>query len=314
MAVVPKSTQLNDTSVAQSFFELTFGALSPTDKTAARIFSAFLAISSLGNIIVMTFTAARVKQEIAKESMIPWPKFFAQNYDFSLGRVLRWARRTEAINRPFHRLLSMRWLLPENHSEHTPVGALLLHLVTCLILLLATYTQRPQDAYFILTGLAAYVVNGCFGTLLAAGIIYLRFTKKCHWRQKAERINPVLSVVSAIVYFIGNLFPVVTTWVKPSKALLSRTVQWFIVPTASWCVLAFAGLWWVGLILAEKRTDRKTSTVLKVQKVPEFESDPPDGGLPVQVHETVYLCRVGKETLSVMGIAGEGDTELAVLT
>ncbi|KAI9767776.1 MAG: hypothetical protein M1840_005457 [Geoglossum simile] len=309
MVVVPKSTQLNDISVAQSFFELTFGALSPTEKTGARIFSAFLAISSLGNIIVVTFTAARVKQEIAKEGMIPWPKFFAQNYDFSLGRVLRWARRTQATNR----LLGMRWLAPENHSERTPVGTLLLHLVACTILLFATYGQQPRDAYYLLTSQTVYVINGCFGTLLAAGILYLRFTKKHNWRQKARKINPVLSVVSAAVYLIGNLFPIIVSWVKPSNAL-SKTLQWFVLPTVSWCVLAFAGLWWVGLVLVVKRTDRKTNTVFTVQKVPEFESDPPDGGPPVQVHETVYLSRVGRETLSSMGMTETADTEPAVLT
>ncbi|KAI9781264.1 MAG: hypothetical protein M1839_006056 [Geoglossum umbratile] len=313
MAVVPKSTQLKNPNVAQSFFELTFGALSQTKKTGSRIFSAFLAISSLGNIIVLTFTAARVKQEIAKEGMIPWPKFFAQNYDFSLGRVLRWARRTETTNRPFQRLLGMRWLAPENHSERTPVGTLLLHLVTCILLLFATYDQQPQDAYSLLTSQSAYVVNGCFGTLLAAGIMYLRLTKKRDWRQKAKKINPVLSVVSAAVYLIGNLFPIIVSWVKPSNAL-SKKLQWFVLPTVSWCVLAFAGLWWVGLVLVVKRTDRKTNTLFMVRKVPEFESDPPDGGPPVQVHETVYLSRVGKETLSGMGMVETADTEPAVLT
>src|SRR5216117_358571 len=136
MAVVPKSTQLNGTNVAQSFFQLTFGTLSPTDNTGSRVFSAFLAISSLGNIIVMTYTAARVKQEIAKEGILPWPKFFAQNLNFSLGRFLQWAQQTKAINRPFYRVLRMRWLAPEEHSESTPVGALFLHLVTCIVLLL----------------------------------------------------------------------------------------------------------------------------------------------------------------------------------
>src|ERR1700744_3787111 len=114
MVVVPKETQIEGASVAQSFFQLTYGALSPDDNTGARIFSAFLAISSLGNIIVMTYTAARVKQEIAKEGLLPWPKFFGQNKDFSLGRFLRLAQRTEAINKPFGAILRLRWLAPEH--------------------------------------------------------------------------------------------------------------------------------------------------------------------------------------------------------
>jgi amino acid transporter len=297
MVVVPRSTQLNDPSVAQSFFQLTFGALSQTDSIGRRIFNAFLAISSLGNIIVMTYTAARVKQEVAKEGILPWPKFFGQNKDFSLGRFLRWAQRTKAINRPFHRILRMRWLAPEEHSERTPVGALFLHLVTCIILLLATYGRQPDDAYKILTGLAAYVVNGCFGTLLAAGILYLRFKESRDWREKANNINPVISVVAAAVYLVGNLFPIITSWVPPIDGRISQTVTWFTVPTVSWCVLAFGGLWWLGFIVVAKRIEHKTHTVFTVEKEPHFERDPPDTGNPVQVHETVYLSWRAKETL-----------------
>jgi hypothetical protein len=43
-------------------------------------------------MIVMTYTAARVKQEIAKEGILPYPRFFAQNTDLSLGRLLAWLR------------------------------------------------------------------------------------------------------------------------------------------------------------------------------------------------------------------------------
>jgi amino acid transporter len=52
--VVPHEDQIKF-NVAQRFIELTFGALgqSPSDNTAARIFNAFLALSSLGNVIVM---------------------------------------------------------------------------------------------------------------------------------------------------------------------------------------------------------------------------------------------------------------------
>jgi hypothetical protein len=60
MVVVPKADQLNPkNNVARSFFQLTFGAISGDDTQPQRILSAFMAISSFGNIVVMTFTAAR---------------------------------------------------------------------------------------------------------------------------------------------------------------------------------------------------------------------------------------------------------------
>ncbi|KIX08129.1 uncharacterized protein Z518_02785 [Rhinocladiella mackenziei CBS 650.93] len=321
MVVVPKSVQISGTSVSQSFFQLTYGALAPGDNTGARIFSAFLAICSLGNIIVMTYTAARVKQEVAKEGVLPWPKFFGQNKDLSFGRMLRWAQRSTFINRPFGRLLQMRWLAPEVHSEKTPVGALLLHLITCIVLIFATYGETPQNAYVILTGIAAYVVNACFGSLLALGILYLRFSKKENWREKTRNTRPWLSVLCATVYLIGNLFPVITSWVKPEAALSqvedssslsdleevldpsaqpSQTVTWFIVPTVGWSVLGFAALWWLVAILVVRRIERRSHTEFTIQKEVDFDEDPPNSDNYVQVHETVYLSWKGKEILREM--------------
>jgi fructose-specific phosphotransferase system IIC component len=60
MVVVPKSDQLDPSkNVALSFFQLTFGAIAHGNAQPTRILSAFMAISSFGNIVVMTFTAAR---------------------------------------------------------------------------------------------------------------------------------------------------------------------------------------------------------------------------------------------------------------
>jgi hypothetical protein len=55
MIVVPKAVQLKqEISVAEAFFELTIG-----HESASRVLSGLMAFSSLGNIIVQTFTAAR---------------------------------------------------------------------------------------------------------------------------------------------------------------------------------------------------------------------------------------------------------------
>lgn len=60
MVVVPKALQLDPkNNVALLFLQLTFGTLSKNDDQPQRILSAFMAISSFGNIVVMTFTAAR---------------------------------------------------------------------------------------------------------------------------------------------------------------------------------------------------------------------------------------------------------------
>ena len=60
MIVVPKEEQLDSrNNVALLFFQRTFGAISDDKRQPQRILSAFMAVSSFGNIVVMTFTAAR---------------------------------------------------------------------------------------------------------------------------------------------------------------------------------------------------------------------------------------------------------------
>lgn len=319
MVVVPAYDQIHgDGSVAQQFFELSLGSLA-SGNTGKRIFNAFLAISSMGNIIVMTYTAARVKQEIAKEGILPFAKFFAQNKDLSLGRVLRWFQ-TKGW---FGSVLRWRWFAPEEHTEQTPVGAFVLHFVSCLILIFATWGLTPDNAYNLLTNLSSYVINGFFGSFLGLGILILRFkgppvtesTDDHHqalpvappsWRTlTGKHINPVLSVLCATIYLVGNLFPVVTKWIKPTTAL-KETLTWWLVPTISWVIIAIGVAWFIGFVGVARRIDRKHHKVFIVEKKPEFESadgssrlDPDhrnDSGL-VLVHETVYLSWVGRETL-----------------
>ncbi|TIC89436.1 High-affinity methionine permease [Colletotrichum higginsianum] len=219
-------------NVAQRFFELTYSRVGP----GVRIFNAFLAISSMGNIIVMTYTAAQVKQEIAKEGILPWPKFFARNTDMSIGRLIRWFQKKGR----FASLHRVRWLSPEHHSERTPVGALFLHFVSCVILLFATYGIEPTTAYVLLTSLSAYVINAFIAAFLGLGILILRFcgpprtvaeddastfkqeSQLLTWAEMTgKRFRPFLSIFCALVYMCGGLYPVIANWVPPSGSLPS---------------------------------------------------------------------------------------------
>jgi amino acid transporter len=282
--------------MAQKFFMLTLGSASPgNDRLPRRVFDAFLAISSFGNIVVMTYTAARVKQEIAKEGILPYPKFFAQNTDLSLGRFLHWVRRKPAIFRPLSPILKLSWFAPEHHTEKTPVGALILHFVSCVLLLLVTWNQDPNHTYSFLSGVYTYTVHAFFGAVMAAGILYLRFSSREDWRLKAPGINPILSITAAVLYLIGSLFPVIISWVKPSNSDAPGRLPWYLVPTLAWCAIAFGGLWWLGFIGNAKRIQKTRGTVFKLQREPTFVRDPPIDGSPIQVHETVYLAWVAME-------------------
>lgn len=315
MVVVPGKDQITY-NVAQRFFDLTLGGLS-NGGTGERVFHALLAVSSMGNIIVMTYTAARVKQEIAKEGIIPYAKFFAQDGDMSLGRLLNWFKKRGM----FSSLLSTRWLSPEDHRERTPVGAFVLHLASCFILIFATWGAGSKNSYSLLTSLSAYVINAFFGIFLGLGILILRFkgppkTDKDEiqspaappqtWRQMTgKHINPTLSVICAVVYIIGGLWPIVTVWIQPKIASQAPNnepkLAWWLVPTITWSVIGGSVLWFLGFVAFAMRRKYKRNEIFVVEKKPEFESaEGPDNssektGGYVLVHETVYLSWIAGE-------------------
>ncbi|KAH7179784.1 amino acid permease-domain-containing protein [Fusarium flagelliforme] len=316
MVVVDKDSQV-ESNVAEQFFVLTLGSLS-NGGTGKRIFNAFLAVSSMGNIIVMTYTAARVKQEIAKEGIIPYAKFFAQDGDISLGRLLNWFKKRGM----FSSLLNTRWLSPEDHRERTPVGAFVLHLGSCFILIFATWRAGSGNSYVLLTSLSAYVINAFFGIFLGLGILILRFkgppkTDKDEiqspaappqtWRQMTgKHINPTLSVICAVIYIIGGLWPIVTIWIKPKNVERNPDdnepeLPWWLIPTITWSIIAGSVFWFLGFVSFAMRRKHKRNEIFVVEKKPEFESaDGPDSsdekpGGYVLVHETVYLSWTAAE-------------------
>ncbi|KAF7561912.1 hypothetical protein G7046_g2221 [Stylonectria norvegica] len=253
--VVVAADLMATSSVAEQFFDKPFGALG-NERTGTMVFNSFLAISSFGNIVVMTYTAARLKQEIAKQGFLPFPKFFAQNTDVSLGRLLQWLE---------DRGCKIPYFSPEQHREKTPVGALVLHFFSCLVLIMATYYASSKDAYNILSGIIAYLPTAWFGFFLALGILILRFrgppeTKSVvtpfhpglhnqhaitkSWEEMSRHtVYPWLSIMSAVVFLLGNAYPVITAWVKPSSHVTQQSKNgWYVVPVVSWSLLLFAGL------------------------------------------------------------------------
>jgi len=299
MVVVPKEDQLNhEKNVALTFFQLTFGAISKDKIQPQRIFSAFLAISSFGNIVVMTFTASRVKQEIAKEGILPWPKFFGQSKDLSFGRLLTWIGKDNHtfVNDKFHWLLRQPWLNPREHTQETPFGALFLHWLFTIFMILVTIHLSPTDAYGVLVNLYSYTVVAVFGFAIAVGMLKLRFSSRERWREKSS-FNPIFSILSAFIFAIGSAYPIVASWVPPNGDFATQVtvVAWFTTPTVAWSILTFGAVWYLGFNLYASRRGRRDKVEFQVQKVPEFDKDPPPDGPPVQVHETVYLAWVARE-------------------
>lgn len=248
-------------------------------------------------------TNLSVKQEIAKEGILPWSKFFGQSKNLSLGRFLLRIQRKENsfANKHLAFLLKQPWMQASEHTQETPFGALLLHWSFTVIMLLATISLKPAIAYALLVNLYSYTVVCFFGALLSVGMLKLRFSSTQQWRKKSPA-NPFLSIISATVFLLGSAYPIIASWVPPSgQTVLKGAVPWFTTPTVAFGILGLGMLWYLGFILHASRRARKEGLEFKVQKVPEFDRDGGDDGLPVQVHETVYMAWAAKEARGIVG-------------
>ena len=75
-AATPKQVSKSGVTVAAFFFGKVFG------HAAERALSVFIALSALGNVMTITFAQSRVNQELAKEGVIPFGRFWAFGWPF----------------------------------------------------------------------------------------------------------------------------------------------------------------------------------------------------------------------------------------
>jgi hypothetical protein len=239
-----------------------------------------------------------VKQEIAKEGVLPWLKFFGSNKNFSFGRFLAWIQSSDNLaSRNFAWLLQQPWMDPREHSQETPVGALFLHWTFTVVMILVTNHLSPTDAYNFLVNLYSYTIPAIFGFLVAIGMLKLRFSSRERWRTKSKEFNPFFSILAASVFAIASAYPIIASWVPPTGEFAADTlgVPWFTTTTVAWSILGFGLVWYLGFLAYAARRLRKGNEEFRVERVPEFDRDPPPDGPPVQVHETVYLAWIAKE-------------------
>lgn len=259
--------------------------------------------TSLANAVVV------VKQEIAKEGILPWPRFFGSSKNLSLGRVLEYlhTKRHSFIVRKMWWLLKRSWLNPREHSEETPIGGLVLHWAVTVFMILVTMTLSPLDAYNFLAGVYSYAVFSFCNFLVACGLLKLRFSSRENWRNKS-RVNPVVSAGTAFVFALGCAYPTFASWVPPmgSYANVVAVVPWYTQTTVAWCVIALGVLWYFGFLAYAARRFRKDKVVFTVIREADLEHDPPP--FLVQVRETVYLAWVAQEANN---ISDEGRPEMS---
>ncbi|OCK89960.1 amino acid transporter [Cenococcum geophilum 1.58] len=268
--VVPKEVYLNlqhpeSLDMATVFFRDLFGNVG-----AQRAMAGLIATSIFGNLLVMTFTAARVKQEIAKEGIIPFALFFAKGSTTPWARLrARWQNRNP---RPAQEAV-------ESHLEQTPAAALGLHLFTSVFLVAITSMLNSGTAYSFLVSLYSYVIIVLLGFLVSGGLLYIKFDKRREWKTISEgNFHPWLDPLHAIIYFAGTAFFMFATFAKPAAdspfSTKYQQYAWYLTPAVGMSSLLWGVVWWCGLkgVMRYRRKD------LVVKRVPYIVQDcGPDG-------------------------------------
>ncbi|KAK6335448.1 hypothetical protein TWF696_002224 [Orbilia brochopaga] len=224
------------------FFELLFDK----NDTVQRVVSGLIALSSLGNLMTVTFVASRVKQEIAKEGIIilPFYRFWKGEYDSA------W------------RIIAGLFTNPNGASgdvkkDKTPIPALILHWATSLILVLA---PPGYMVYQLFSRLQSYMFQACFGVILGGGLLYLRYIKprrdlRFEWvaiAEEAFNVPKFLRPIFPSIYFISTAFLVIAPFLQhgatgESKISQDNRLKWFIFPTICFSLFGGGILFWLAL-------------------------------------------------------------------
>jgi len=184
-----------------------------------------------------------VKQEIAKEGVLPFSKFWSRQYN-----LLRGSDEKQA----------------ERGTGETPVPALVLHWIVSFILVMSPPTK---DSYSLLSNFYAYTIGACIGSLLAGGLIFWAYIyprTKTEWK-KLRGFKPFLGPLLPAIYLLASTFMVIAAFIPPKgQVLITPTIPWYIFPTVGisqfgvgliyWAVFRYVVPWYRGETLFVKRT------------------------------------------------------------
>ena len=125
---------------------------------------------------------------------------------------------------------------------------------------------NPVTAYSFLPSLYAYTNNIILGTLVGAGLLYLKFGISKHgveaipWREQVNYM-PLPSPLHVLLYFAAMAFLMIVTFAPPSlDSPYAKAIQgyaWWILPTVGLSSLLLGVAWWLGLQTIQLQKRRK---------------------------------------------------------
>lgn len=133
-AVVPKEDMISSKLIlAADFFDIAFGG---NAKKAAAV---FVGLSALGNVLSVIFSQGRIIQQLGREGVLPFPKFFA-------------------TSKPFN----------------SPMIGLFQHFIVCLVTIIS---PPPGDAYNFIMNLISYPMN-IINFFVSGGLLWIYWQRR----------------------------------------------------------------------------------------------------------------------------------------
>lgn len=242
-------------------------------EAAAKAMAAVIAFSIFGNLWVMTFTAARVKQEIAKEGILPFSLLFASSYRTPYGMWQQWRSKKQ---------------LPDEEVEQAPTAAFGLHWFTSTLLIAVTSAiVDPRTTYSVLVSLYAYTIILVLGFWVSAGLLLTKMRKSFDW-QATRRYRPWLSPAHAIVYALATAFMLIAAFVPTERGSpfdeSATNIPWYIVPTVGITAPLWGLLYYWGFLIYEAKIKGRE---LVVTRQAYWKPDPDYPGEYIQIAERI---------------------------
>ncbi|KAF2442622.1 amino acid transporter [Karstenula rhodostoma CBS 690.94] len=274
--------------ITSMFFEQVFGS-----NAAKHVVQALVAFSILGNLIVMTFTATRVKQEIAKEGILP------KSLRLATSRTTPTAKLLNKITK--NKKKDVEAVSADEHLEQSPMAALGLHWVSSVFLIAVTSGLNVDDSYNFLISLYAYVIISLMGFFTSLGLLYAKYVRKDFLSQKPPLGGPT----APIIYCVCNAFFLITAFLNPPNHQ-ARTVSVmanYVMPAIGLSSILWGVIWWLGLQFVMKQRGQR----LVVTRTPYCEKVDEKGEWVLKYEIIDHVWRADSDTGSVKMMQRRGE-------
>lgn len=214
------------------FFRNVFGP-----GAGSHILPLFIIVSAAGNIAATSFAQARVNEELAKDGLLPFTRFWTTTTttpSTATSRTIASAKETE------HAVTKTK-TTPTTPSPAPPSRGLLLHwLISTLVIVL----PPPGRIYDFLVDLGGYPVSAV-GAAVSVGLLYLRARPA---EEQGEWTAPYRAPRAAVVVFAAcNCLLLVLPWAPPRRGSAGEEggFAWYAYPGTALGVLGAGAVWWV---------------------------------------------------------------------